>query len=65
MVLIPSLFIEMLYKKESPVLIVDDLLADRWGPLLQQSHLIKQLGGEIAGVGFLVELLGLEGRKKT
>ena len=45
------------------VLIVDDLLATG-GTAAATVHLIQQLGGEIAGVGFLVELLGLEGRKK-
>ena len=45
------------------VLIVDDLLATG-GTAAATIHLIRQLGGEIAGVGFLVELLGLEGRKK-
>jgi adenine phosphoribosyltransferase len=45
------------------VLIVDDLLATG-GTAAATIHLIQQLGGEIAGVGFLVELLGLEGRKK-
>ena len=45
------------------VLIVDDLLATG-GTAAATVHLIRQLGGEITGVGFLVELLGLEGRKK-
>jgi adenine phosphoribosyltransferase len=45
------------------VLIVDDLLATG-GTAAATIHLIRQLGGEIAGIGFLVELLGLEGRKK-
>ena len=45
------------------VLIVDDLLATG-GTAAATIHLIQQLGGEIAGVGFLVESLGLEGRKK-
>jgi len=45
------------------VLIVDDLLATG-GTAAATVHLIRQLGGKIAGVGFLVELLGLEGRKK-
>ena len=45
------------------VLILDDLLATG-GTAAATVHLIGQLGGEIAGVGFLVELLGLEGRKK-
>ena len=45
------------------VLILDDLLATG-GTAEATVHLIRQLGGKIAGVGFLVELLGLEGRKK-
>jgi adenine phosphoribosyltransferase len=45
------------------VLIVDDLLATG-GTAGATVHLIRQLGGDIAGVVFLVELLGLEGRKK-
>ncbi len=45
------------------VLVVDDLLATG-GTAGATVHLIRQLGGEIAGVIFLVELLGLEGRKK-
>jgi adenine phosphoribosyltransferase len=50
-------------QKGESVLIVDDLLATG-GTAAATVHLIQQLGGEIAGVGFLVELLGLEGRKK-
>ncbi len=45
------------------VLIVDDLLATG-GTAGATVHLIRQLGGDIAGVVFLVELLGLEGRKQ-
>ena len=45
------------------VLILDDLLATG-GTAEVTVHLIRQLGGKIVGVGFLVELLGLEGRKK-
>ena len=45
------------------VLILDDLLATG-GTAEATVNLIRQLGGTIAGVGFLVELLGLEGRKK-
>jgi len=50
-------------QKGESVLIVDDLLATG-GTAAATVHLIQQLGGEIAGAGFLVELLGLEGRKK-
>jgi len=45
------------------VLIVDDLLATG-GTAAATVHLIRQLGGEIAGVSFLVELTGLNGRRK-
>ncbi len=45
------------------VLVVDDLLATG-GTAGATVHLIQQLGGKIAGVAFLVELLALEGRKK-
>jgi len=42
--------------------VVDDLLATG-GTAGATVHLIRQLGGDIAGVAFLVELLKLEGRK--
>ncbi len=45
------------------VLILDDLLATG-GTAAATVNLILQLGGKIAGVGFLVELDGLAGRKK-
>lgn len=45
------------------VLVVDDLLATG-GTAGATVHLIRQLGGDIAGVVFLVELLGLKGRDK-
>ena len=45
------------------VLVVDDLLATG-GTAGATVHLIRQLGGDIVGVVFLVELLGLEGRNK-
>ncbi len=43
------------------VLVVDDLLATG-GTVLATINLIEQLGGVVAGVGFLVELLFLKGR---
>jgi adenine phosphoribosyltransferase len=43
------------------VLIVDDLLATG-GTAAATTNLVRQLGGEIVGVAFLVELLGLKGR---
>jgi len=45
------------------VLIVDDLLATG-GTAAATVRLIRQLGGSIVGVVFLVELLALEGRQK-
>jgi adenine phosphoribosyltransferase len=43
------------------VLIVDDLLATG-GTATATTNLVRQLGGEIVGVAFLVELLALKGR---
>lgn len=45
------------------VLIVDDLLATG-GTILATIELAKQLGGEIVGLAFLVELAFLSGRKR-
>jgi adenine phosphoribosyltransferase len=45
------------------VLIVDDLLATG-GTASAAVQLVKQLGGEIAGVAVLIELLDLNGRAK-
>jgi adenine phosphoribosyltransferase len=45
------------------VLIVDDLLATG-GTAAATVNLVRQLGGEIIGVQFLVELKGLRGRDK-
>ena len=45
------------------VLVVDDLLATG-GTAAAVTHLIGQLGGEVAGLAFLVELDFLNGRKK-
>jgi adenine phosphoribosyltransferase len=45
------------------VLIVDDLLATG-GTAAATVHLVRQLGGEIAGVQVLVELKALRGREK-
>ncbi|MDX1410816.1 MAG: phosphoribosyltransferase family protein, partial [Nitrospirales bacterium] len=45
------------------VLIVDDLLATG-GTAAATVHLIRQLGGDIASVVFLVELSFLSGREK-
>ncbi|MGH2456991.1 MAG: adenine phosphoribosyltransferase [Candidatus Limnocylindria bacterium] len=43
------------------VLIVDDLLATG-GTVLGTIELVRRLGGEIAGLSFMVELTGLHGR---
>lgn len=45
------------------VLIVDDLLATG-GTAEATVHLVRQLGGTIVGLDFLVELKGLKGRDK-
>lgn len=44
------------------VLVVDDLLATG-GTIKASIDLVKRLGGEIAGVAFLIELTALGGRK--
>lgn len=46
-----------------PVLIVDDLLATG-GTAEATVHLVRQLGGAIVGLDFLVELKSLRGRDK-
>jgi adenine phosphoribosyltransferase len=48
-------------KKGSRVLIVDDVLATG-GTVKAAIHLVEKLGAEIAGIFFLIELLGLKGR---
>ena len=45
------------------VLIVDDLLATG-GTAAATVHLVRQLGGDIVGLVFLVELVALKGRDK-
>jgi adenine phosphoribosyltransferase len=45
------------------VLVVDDLLATG-GTVLGTIELVRRLGGEIAGLSFMVELTGLGGRDK-
>ena len=49
--------------KGQRVLIVDDLLATG-GTAGAAVQLVKELGGVIAGVVFLIELVGLDGRSK-
>lgn len=45
------------------VLIADDLLATG-GTISTSMNLVKQLGGEVVGAAFLIELLELKGREK-
>ena len=50
-------------KKGQRVLIVDDLLATG-GTARATSDLVKRLGGEVAALAFLIELVALNGREK-
>ncbi|SKA81314.1 adenine phosphoribosyltransferase [Caloramator quimbayensis] len=45
------------------VLVVDDLLATG-GTISAVAKLVQQLGGEVVGISFVVELTGLNGREK-
>ncbi len=45
------------------VLIIDDLLATG-GTVAAKAELVKQLGGEVVGMAFLIELTALNGRDK-
>jgi len=49
-------------KKGDKVLIIDDLLATG-GTAKANAELVEKMGGEIVGLGFLIELEYLEGRK--
>jgi adenine phosphoribosyltransferase len=51
-------------KKGDNVLIIDDLLATG-GTLGAVIDLVKRMGGEITGIGFLIELTFLKGREKN
>jgi adenine phosphoribosyltransferase len=75
---LPSKCVELTYKKEyesdtieihddavdkgQKVLLIDDLLATG-GTVKANIALIEQLGGKIVGIGFLIELEYLDGRK--
>jgi adenine phosphoribosyltransferase len=75
---LPSKCVDLTYKKEyecdtiemhedavargQKVLVVDDLLATG-GTVKANIELVEKLGGEVVGVGFLIELRYLEGRK--
>ena len=50
-------------QKGQRVLIVDDLLATG-GTVMGTIELVRRLGGEIAGLSFMVELTELHGRDK-
>ena len=50
-------------KKGQKVLIVDDLLATG-GTVEAAIKLVEQLGGEVVGCAFLIELVDLKGREK-
>ena len=50
-------------ERGSRVLIVDDLLATG-GTAAATVKLVRDLGGDVVGVQFLIELLGLQGREK-
>ena len=49
-------------EKKQKVLLIDDLLATG-GTVNANIKLVEKLGGEIVGIGFLIELGYLEGRK--
>ena len=49
-------------KQGEKVLLIDDLLATG-GTIKANIDLVEKLGGEVAGIGFLIELSYLDGRK--
>jgi len=51
------------FKKGAKVLIVDDLLATG-GTTRAVIDLVEKMGGKVAGIAFLIELLALKGRQK-
>jgi len=75
---LPAKCVELVYKKEyesdtieihedaiekgQKVLLIDDLLATG-GTMKANIDLVEKLGGEVVGLGFLVELCYLDGRK--
>ena len=52
------------FEKGQRVLIVDDLLATG-GTAVATARLVRDLGGEIAGLGFVVELDFLNGPREV
>lgn len=75
---LPSKCVDLTYKKEyecdtievhedaiekgQKVLLIDDLLATG-GTIKANIDLVEKLGGEVVGIGFLIELCYLDGRK--
>jgi adenine phosphoribosyltransferase len=75
---LPSKCVELIYKKEyesdvieihedaiekgQNILLIDDLLATG-GTMKANIDLVEKLGGKVVGIGFLIELCYLEGRK--
>jgi len=51
------------FKKGANILIVDDLLATG-GTVRAVIDLVEKMGGKVAGVAFLIELVSLDGQKK-
>jgi len=51
------------FSKGAKILIVDDLLATG-GTTQAVASLVERMGGEIAGIAFVIELLPLKGREK-
>jgi len=51
-------------KSRAKVLMIDDLLATG-GTMAAACKLIEKIGGQVAGIVFLIELAGLGGRKKV
>lgn len=49
-------------KKGDKVFIIDDLLATG-GTALAASRLVERLGGEVVGLGFVIDLVDLKGRE--
>ncbi|MDD4779242.1 MAG: adenine phosphoribosyltransferase [Tissierellia bacterium] len=50
-------------KPNQKVLIIDDLLATG-GTMIAAAKLVEELGGDVVGLGFLIELEDLKGREK-
>ena len=57
-----SKFIQDAIEKGENILIIDDLLATG-GTVKANIELVEKLGGNVVGLGFLIELGYLDGRK--